>query len=106
MPLTLKRPTPSSRTLIRVVYELGVEAVSTSDGWVISSGELRRLFPNLTAVTDAVRLPPCLLTERLPSGQELSLLLRSDAKTSFGLGVTELFTGDIEPSLMWHAYHI
>ena len=108
MPLIVRRATPSDRTLIRVVYELGVEAVSTSNGRVILSGEpgRQRLFANSAAVTEAVRLPPCLITERLASGQERSLLLRADAKTPFGLGVTELFTGDLEPSVIWHAYHI
>ncbi len=108
MPLIARRATPSDRTLIRVVYEFGLEVVSTSDGWVISSGEpgRRQLFANPASVTGAVRLLPCLITERLASGQERSLLLRSDAKTPFGLGVTELFTGDLEPSMIWHAYHI
>jgi hypothetical protein len=108
MPLIAKRATPSDKILIRVVYEYGVEAVNASDGWVISSVEPGRqtLFATPAAVTEAVQLAPCLITERLASGQERSLLLRLDAKTPFGLGVTELFTGVLESSIIWHAYHI
>lgn len=97
-----------SLTLIRIVYEFGLEATRQPDGWVVSSAEpsARRVFANPAAVTEALGRLPCLVTERTDRGHERSLLLRADARTPFGLGVTDLFTGDLQADAIFHAHHI
>ena len=95
-------------TLIRVVYEFGLEATLHQHGWVVSSSEPSPgpVFASPSAVSEALGRRPCIITERLDSGRERSLLLRSDSRTPFGLGTTDLCSGSLEPDAIYRAHHI
>lgn len=97
-----------ARRLIRVLYEFGLEATYQPDGWVVSSAEsnARRVFDSPAAVSDTLGRLPCLVTERFEDGLETSSLLRADSRTPFGLRITELFTGPLQPDAMFHTHNI
>jgi hypothetical protein len=90
------------------VYEFGLEATRQPHGWVVSSAEPSacQVFASPSAVSEALGRLPCLITGRLDDGHETSLLLRADARTPFGLGVTDLITGSHERDAVFHAHHI
>ena len=95
-------------TLIRIVHEFGVEAVSQPGGWVVTSAEPgdRHVFAGPADVTKTLGLLPCVITDRSDDGCESSLLLRTDSRTPFGLGVTALCTGSLLPGAVYQAHHI
>lgn len=95
-------------TLIRVVYEFGLEATRQPRGWVVSSAEPSacQVFASPSAVSEALGRLPCLFTERFDDGRERSLMLRADGRTPFALGVTELMTGSPYADDIYHAHHI
>jgi len=47
-----------------------------------------------------------LVTKRLDNGLEISSLLRADSRTPFGLGITELFAGPLQPDAMFQCHQI
>jgi len=94
-------------TIIRAVYEFGLEATLQPSGWVVSSAESTEpeVFASLSEVSAKLGHFPCLITERYADCHESSSLLRTDSRRRFGLGISGLL-GRLTPDALYTPHHI